>query len=255
MRLVVVGCTGSVPGPDSPASCYLLEAPGEDGRTWRILLDLGSGALGALQRHADPSSLDAVVLSHLHPDHCLDACGLHVWLRYGPSPRQGPPVRLLGPSRTAERLDAAYRAGPGEPGLPESYDVQALTAGEPVRIGPFEVTPFPARHTTEAYALRVEAGGRVLAYSGDTDSCDGLLAAAAGADVLLAEAGFPESEPARGVHLTPRRAGEAAAAAGARRLLLTHLPPWADRAVAAEEARAACAAPVEVVAPDAVHEV
>ncbi|WP_345710384.1 MBL fold metallo-hydrolase, partial [Kineococcus glutinatus] len=184
MRLTVVGCSGSVPGPASPASCYLLEAPGEDGRTWRIALDVGSGALGGLQRHADPASLDAVVLSHLHPDHCLDLCGLHVWLRYGPGAGRAP-LPVWAPAHAPQRLDAAYRAAPGEDGLASSYDFRALADGLRVRIGPFDVTAHAAAHTVEAYGFRVEAGGRVLVYSGDTDTCPGLLRAAAGADVLL----------------------------------------------------------------------
>ena len=81
MKLPVVGCSGSYPGPDSPASCYLLEQEHE-GRTWRVLMDLGSGALGALQRYVDPLGIDAVLLSHLHADHCLDLCGFYVCLLY-----------------------------------------------------------------------------------------------------------------------------------------------------------------------------
>ena len=77
MRLTVIGCSGSFPGPDSPASCYLIQAPYE-GRTFSIVLDLGPGALGALQRVIDPRELDAVMLTHLHPDHCLDCTGLFV---------------------------------------------------------------------------------------------------------------------------------------------------------------------------------
>ena len=88
MRLTVVGCSGSYPGPESPASCYLVEADDADGRTWRILLDLGSGALGALQRYADPLGIDAVFLSHLHADHCLDLCGYYVLRRYHPDRRR-----------------------------------------------------------------------------------------------------------------------------------------------------------------------
>ena len=74
MRLTVVGCSGSYPGPDSPASCYLVEAD-QDGRTLRMLLDLGSGALGRLHRHADPLSIAGVFTSHLHPDHFIEAVG------------------------------------------------------------------------------------------------------------------------------------------------------------------------------------
>ena len=77
MRLTVVGSSGSYPGPHSSASCYLLESEYDD-RTWRVLLDLGNGALGSLQRYADPLSIDAVMLSHLHADHCLDLCGYYV---------------------------------------------------------------------------------------------------------------------------------------------------------------------------------
>ena len=96
MRLTVVGCSGSYPGPDSPASCYLLEQDDEDGRTWRILLDLGSGALGALHHYADPLTIDAVALSHLHPDHCLDLCGFYVLRKYHPSGAQ-PRLPVYGP--------------------------------------------------------------------------------------------------------------------------------------------------------------
>ena len=75
MRITVLGCSGSVVGPDSPASGYLLTAPGTD----PMVIDFGGGVLGALQRHADPGEVD-VLLSHLHADHCLDLPGLFVWL-------------------------------------------------------------------------------------------------------------------------------------------------------------------------------
>ena len=100
-------------------------------------------------------------------------------------------------------------------------------------IGPFTVTPHPAEHPVEAYALRVEGPAEddpsrrvVLTYSGDTDACEGLQTAAAGADLLLAEAAFQEGrDTTRGIHLTGRRAGEAARDAAVARLVLTHLPP------------------------------
>jgi ribonuclease BN (tRNA processing enzyme) len=77
MKLTVIGCAGSFAGPDSAASCYLLEADHE-GRTWRVLLDLGSGSLGPLHRFIDPVSVDAVFLTHLHPDHYFDISGHYV---------------------------------------------------------------------------------------------------------------------------------------------------------------------------------
>ena len=71
MRLTVVGSAGSTAGPESPASCYLVEAD-DAGRTWRVVLDLGAGAVGPLQRYCDPARVDAVAVSHGHPDHCAD---------------------------------------------------------------------------------------------------------------------------------------------------------------------------------------
>src|SRR5699024_10546946 len=105
MRLTVVGCSGSYPGPGSPASCYLVEAEHDD-RTWRILLDLGSGALGALHNHIDPLSVDAVFLSHLHADHCMDLCGYYVMRKYHPNGPQ-PRIPVWGPPGTAARMARA----------------------------------------------------------------------------------------------------------------------------------------------------
>ena len=80
MDLTIVGCSGSFPGPDSPASCYLVTAEG-----FRMLLDLGNGALGSLQRYVSPADIDAVCLSHLHVDHCVDMCSYQVFRSYHPS--------------------------------------------------------------------------------------------------------------------------------------------------------------------------
>src|SRR6267154_5013423 len=101
VRITVLGCSGSVVGPDSPASGYLLRAPD----TPPLVIDFGGGVLGALQRHADPNSVH-VLLSHLHADHCLDMPGLFVWRRYHPSPPKGKAL-LYGPSDTWARLGAA----------------------------------------------------------------------------------------------------------------------------------------------------
>lgn len=253
----MIGCAGSFPGPDSAASCYLVEVDDAAGRTWRILLDLGSGALGPLQRYVAPRDVDVVLISHLHPDHCLDLCGMYVALRYDPT---GPPDRRIpvyGPTGTFERLAAAY--GREEGGrLSMVYDVRIWVEGEPVEIGPLSVVPLLVDHPIEAYGLRLEERreGRtvVLAYSGDTDACPSLTRLAKGADVLLTEAAFVEGrDEARHVHLTGRRAAQTATDAGVRRLLLTHLPAWNDPVVVLAEARAAYAGDLEIVQPGAVY--
>ncbi len=106
LQLTIVGCSGSYPGPDSPASCYLVQAEHE-GRTWNILMDLGNGALGALHRYVDPLDIDAVFLSHLHADHCIDMTSYYVLRKYHPSGEQEP-LPVWGPRRTARRLARAY---------------------------------------------------------------------------------------------------------------------------------------------------
>lgn len=255
----MIGCSGSFPSPDSAASCYLVEADDETGRTWRVLLDLGSGALGPLQRHVAPRDVDAVLLSHLHPDHCLDLCGMYVALRYHPD---GPATRRIpvyGPSGTSERLAAAYGREEGR-NLAGVYDVRTWVEGEPVEIGPLSVVPALVDHPVEAYGLRVEhrSAGRtsVLAYSGDTDACPSLTRLAKEADVLLAEAAFVEGrDRTRHVHLTGLRAGQTASDAGVHRLLLTHVPVWTDPQVVLAEARTAFDGEVEVVRPGAGYDV
>jgi ribonuclease BN (tRNA processing enzyme) len=256
LRLTVVGCSGSLPSARSAASCYLLEAAAPAGPPpVRVLLDLGSGALGPLQRLVDPHDLDAVLLSHLHPDHFLDLCGLYVALRYDPlRPPGGRLLPVYGPPGTADRVREAYGNDPGR--LEEVFDIREWSDGEPVRLGVLTVTPVRVNHPVESYGLRAEAGGCVVAYTGDTDACPALLDLARDADLLLAEASFQEGrESARDLHLTGLRAGQAAADAGARRLLLTHLPPWTDPEVVLAEARSAYAGPLAAVAAGQVYEV
>ncbi|MFI6521876.1 MBL fold metallo-hydrolase [Spirillospora sp. NPDC050679] len=220
MRVTVIGCSGSYPGPESPASCYLVQAEG-----YSMLLDLGSGALGPLQRHQSLYDIDAVCVSHLHADHCLDLCGYWVARTYCPT---GPLPRLpvYGPSDTPGRMARAYDLDP-DPGMTGTFDFRTLE--RTFELGPFRVTTALMPHPVEAFAFRVEHGGKVLAYSGDTGPATELVDTARGADLFLCEASFlegPGNPP--DLHLTAREAGEHAARAEVGRLVLTHLVPWND---------------------------
>ena len=252
MRLTVVGCSGSFPGPDSAASCYLIEVE-DQGRVWRIVVDLGSGSLGPLQRLVDLRDLDAVLISHLHPDHFMDLCGLYVARRYHPAGAVVSPLLVYGPEHTADRVLQAYGPDAADE-LPKVYEVRRLTDGGRFSIGPVTITARLVDHPVTAYGMRFEHDGQVLAYSGDTDSCASLIELAQNADLLLAEASFQEGrDQVRGIHLTGRRAGEAARDAVVRRLVLTHVPVWTERQVVVAEAELVYPGPVEAALPGASY--
>ncbi len=226
MKLTVIGCAGSFPGPDSPASCYLVEAP-YDGRTYRLVLDIGNGALGSLQRHVTLDSVDALALSHLHADHCLDLCSFYVVRKYHPGGAM-PRLPVYGPEGTATRMARAYDMDP-DPGMTGQFDFRAYP-DEPFEIGPFTLTARRVEHPVPAYAVRVSDGRRTLVYSGDTGPCGALDELARDCDLLLAEASFVDGgDNPSALHLTGREAAEAAERAGVGRLLLTHVPAWHSR--------------------------
>lgn len=253
MELTVVGCSGSVAGPDSPASCYLLRAE-QDGKLWQIALDLGSGALGGLQRHIDPLTLDAVVLSHLHPDHCLDLTGLHVMWTHHPVVQPSGRLPVYGPVGTAARLARAHGVDAAKT-VGDAFDVRAVACRQEFRVGPFSVLPILVNHPVTAFGYRVSCAGATVAYTGDTDACPELSPLMADADLVLADSAFVEGrESASGVHLSGRRAAQAAVAAGGvQRLMLTHIPPWTDPEVCRAEAAEVWPGQVEVAEPNHVY--
>ena len=254
MRVTVIGCAGSFAGPESPASSYLVQHDA-DGRTWNLLLDLGSGALGVLQRHVSPDDLDAVVITHLHPDHCVDLCGLYVTRRYrpaGPLPQRLP---VHGPAGTAERATLMYH-GLERGGMEAEFAFEVIADAAPLTVGPFTITPYAVNHPVEAYGYRVEAGGAVLAFTGDTDDCENLVPLLQGADLALLDSAFIDGrDVVRGIHLSGSRAAAAALrAGGVRRLVLTHVPAWNDPQVCRSQAAAVWPGEVELAASGAVYE-
>ncbi|MGH3507082.1 MAG: MBL fold metallo-hydrolase [Nocardioidaceae bacterium] len=252
MRLTVVGCAGSYPGPESAASCYLLEASYE-GRTFRLLLDLGNGAIGPLQRYAQLDEIDAVALSHLHADHCLDLCAFYVVRKYHPDgPMRQLPV--YGPEGTADRMARAYDIAP-DPGMTAEFDFVTFPA-EPFDVGPFTVTARRVEHPVPAYALRVSDGRAAVTYSGDTGPCSSLDEVAKDCDLLLAEASFVDGEDnPDALHMTGRDAAETAERAGVGQLVLTHIPAWYAPERVLAEARPHFSGDTSLASPGAVYDV
>lgn len=219
MRLTVVGCAGSFPGPDSPASCYLLEADG-----FRLVIDFGNGSLGALQRYIGLFDVDAVCLSHLHADHCVDLYSYSIARVYSPAGPQ-PAIPVYGPAGTAKRMGGIHGPNGDELGLTKRFTWETLEPGQ-VTIGPFDVQLAHMNHPVETFGFRFSHGGRSLVYTGDTGATEAVPELAAGADVFLSEAAFleaPNLPP--NIHLTARQAAAYANRADVGKLVLTHLVP------------------------------
>ena len=243
MKLTVVGCAGSFPSPDSPGSSYLVEHEGS-----RIVLDMGNGSFGALQRYVDmtwPDALAAVVLSHCHLDHCADLGSLYVQKHYYSPPSDR--VTVIGPGNARARAVGIY-GKEDEAGLDHEFAFVSF-AREPMTVGPFTIEAARAVHPVEAYSVRVSAGGRSITYSGDTAINDRLIALARGTDIALFEASFVGSEFPPAVHMSAEEAGRAAREASASMLVLTHHVSVNDPAVVLAEASSQFSGPIEQAYP------
>jgi ribonuclease BN (tRNA processing enzyme) len=250
MELIVLGAAPAYTNrAGSAASSYLVRAGGA-----ALLLDLGQGAYANLAATIEPSTLSAVVVSHLHPDHFVDLVPLRHYLKWEFVPPRR--VRVLGPAGLAGRLDGLN----GEPGFAaEALDIETLAEGA-LRIGPFEIEVRRVTHKEESYAFRVTAaagaaaggapasGAAGLVYSGDCGRAEDFQPLIRPGDTLLSEASFGAGPLAVGAgHITSADAARVAAAGGASRLLLTHVLSNRSRAEALAAAVAAFAGPVQLV--------
>jgi ribonuclease BN (tRNA processing enzyme) len=216
-----------------------------DGAT-AILLDLGQGSFPRLAAEIEPSRLDAIVISHLHPDHFVDLIALRHYLRYQFTPPRR--VRVLAPRGLAERLDALH----GQPGFTaEALDVVDLAVGT-VSFGGLDVESRLVTHTDESYGFRVASPGDKpgLVYSGDCGRAEDLGPLIHRGDTLLTEVSFgPGPVPPGAFHLDGPAVGELARASGVGRVLLTHLQMGFDEAATVASVSKPFDRPVELVAP------
>lgn len=246
----MLGSSCSIPRPGRACSGYLVSAA-----QTAFVIDFGSGSCANLARYRPVDSLDGIVISHMHADHFLDLVTLRYALRYGARSNGRRTSLHLPPggSATLRRLVAAFPPEAG-PDFLDVFDVGEYDPEAGLQIGSVRLRFTPTRHYVPTYAIRCDAGAASLTYSADTapashvsdlaDSCGALLCEATLGPGDEADAG---RDPARG-HLFAREAGALAAAASARRLLVTHYPASAaDGTRLAREAANAFAGPISVV--------
>lgn len=248
MELTILGAGPAYTDrPGATGAAYLVRAGGE-----ALLLDLGQGSFPALASTLEPSTLRAVVVSHLHPDHFIDLVSLRHYLRYEFSPPRR--VRVLGPAGLGDRIDALH----DEPGFTAAtLDVEALSPGT-TKAKPFRVEAALVTHTNDSYGFRVTVpgDGPGLVYSGDCGRADDLAPLLRPGDALLSEVSFGAGPVPEGAqHLDGPAVGSLAAEAGAGRVLLTHIQMGYDPEAAMRAVRSRFSGPVDMVAPGLVFEI
>ncbi len=236
LGLVPLGIGAAYGPPGETQSCHLVRA----GRR-ALVVDMGAGALSRLVGVMRPEHLEAVVVTHMHPDHCVDMMALRVYMTWGPG--RGGTLRVLGPPGLRDRL-AAFS---GSEGWDTAFAFEDLAAGGgEIDLGAGLVLRHrEVPHLPPTHAVRVDHGGASVCLSADCGPNDALSELAAGCDVLLCECTFGAEPVPEGVpHLNGRAAGEIAARAGVARLLLVHGQPEYDRDAAVAQAREAFDGPV-----------
>ncbi|MEN3358931.1 MAG: hypothetical protein V7637_2913 [Mycobacteriales bacterium] len=235
--MTVLGGCGAWPAAGQACSGYLVEQDG-----FRLLVDPGYATLPRLLALVGAEQVDAVFVSHRHPDHCADLSPLLRARALADEPPAPLPVYSL-----AGAVDAVLALDPPRMGA-DACKLRPVSPGSTTEIGPFQVHARLLPHYVPNLGVRISAGGATLAYTGDAAPHPDAVALADNAALLLAEATHPVRLPeaAIGNLSTAREAGGQATAAGAGRLILTHLWPGTDPATARDAARDTYSGPVDV---------
>jgi ribonuclease BN (tRNA processing enzyme) len=243
MRMTVLGGCGAWPAAGQACSGYLVEHDG-----FRLLVDPGYAILPRLLEVVDATQIDAVLVSHGHPDHCAD---LNPLLRARVLRRD--PAATLPVYALPGSLDAVLALD--RPGmLAGSYELHDIAPGE---IGPFTLDIRMLPHFMPNAGVRLTAGGATLAYTGDTGPSPEVAVLARDADVLLADASFVDEVAAEDTPYlsSASDAARQATAAGVGRLVLTHLLPGTDPAASRNVAAAAFTGPIDVATSGLIVEI
>jgi ribonuclease BN (tRNA processing enzyme) len=247
MRLDVLGCSGTYPTAGAAASGYLLSQDQTE-----ILCDVGFGVLAELTKRIAPDEVDAVVLSHRHPDHCADFFALYHALAYGPFERRGIPV-FCAPG-LPDRIAEFVAAGEGHI-LFDLFDFHEVGDTNHAEVGAFFLRFAVTSHSVPTIATRFEALGRSVTYSADTGPGGGFPGLARDSHVMVAEATISGRRDVHHFvhHLTAEEAAEIAKEANVDKLILTHLPPSVDMEQSLADARAVFGEDVALASPGDVY--
>jgi ribonuclease BN (tRNA processing enzyme) len=250
LRLTVLGCATPYASVDNPCSGYLVSSG--DTRVW---MDAGSGTLAQLQRHVRLDELDAIWISHLHADHSADLLTAYYGALFA-DVRLAAPIPLYGPPGIANRLAHFLTNTPTRSPVESAFAVHELRDGHQVQVGALTLTSRAVAHGIPAFAVRVEAAGSSLVYSGDTAPCANLTSLAEGCDVLLCEAESAQA-PAEDerVHHTPEDSGDTASAARAARLIVTHIGRFLTPQQAVQRAATRFGGPIDYAAPGTIFSI
>lgn len=196
------------------------------------MLDCGPGVVGKLRQHLELGDIDAIFISHLHPDHCFDLVPYHHGLRYGPGSVDEHRPALYVPPDDPARLGllTAIFSDAGLDVFAEVFRLEVYPADDAVQVGDAVVRFKRVKHHVPSYAMRIESAGRVLIYSADTGPCEAVEDLARDGDLFVCEAVFltPEELPEERGHMAASEAGAIARRANVKRLMLTHFLRGAD---------------------------
>jgi len=225
MKLTALGVWGGYPTRDAGTTSYLLQS--EEG--FNLLLDAGSRAVTELEHELSPNDLDAIILSHYHEDHIADLGALR---QYRQLQTVKPEILPIYGHQENEYEFSKLSLENVSEGI--AYDVE-----NGISVGPFDIQFLKTVHPVICYAMRIveRAAGQVLVYTGDTGYFAGLVDFSKDADILLADVYFFKDKAKMPNHLSSVEAGEIAAQANVKKLILTHLPQVGDLQVLREEAQ------------------
>jgi ribonuclease BN (tRNA processing enzyme) len=239
VELTVLGSAGTWPGPGGATCGHLLSHDGT-----HIWLDAGTGTFARLQEFIGVDDVAAIVITHGHTDHFIDVVPAFYARHYGGM--GAPNLPFYSPDGFVEGMSMLTSEN-GRNVMAEAYDFRTVQSGDVFDIGPIHFSTFEMTHIgVSSMGYRIEAGGSVLAYTGDSGPCREVIELSRDADMMVAEATYQDASSQAFFHMSARQAAQHATAAGAKRLVLTHILPTLDREVSRVEAAVAFEGAIDI---------